>query len=241
MLAQTPAPNKSGVTPGAPKAPAKSPAPAASSRLMNPGSLKARAPDLYRVKVATTKGDFVIEVNRAWAPLGADRFYNLVQNGFFTDASFFRVIPGFIAQFGLPANPRIAAVWQNANILDDRVMQSNKKGTITFATAGPNTRTTQLFLNLGDNTPLDGQGFAPFGTIAEGMDVVVNLYSGYGEDSSMGGRGPRQDLVQSQGKAYLDKNFPQLDSIKSATVIFPEPTAAAPSSPKKAAPATPGK
>jgi peptidyl-prolyl cis-trans isomerase A (cyclophilin A) len=198
---------------------------------MNPGLLKARAPDLYRVKVATTKGDFVIEVNRAWAPLGADRFYNLVRNGFFTDASFFRVVPGFIVQFGIPANPRIAAAWQNANILDDRVMQSNKKGTITFAkTDLPNSRTTQLFLNLGDNTPLDGQGFAPFGTVTEGMDVVLNIYSGYGER-------PEQDRIQSQGKAYLDKNFPQLDSIKSATVIFPEPTAAP--APKKAAPATP--
>jgi len=218
MLAQTPAPNKSGVTPGAPKAPAKSAAP---SGLMNPGSLKARAPDVYRVKFTTTKGDFVIEVNRAWAPIGADRFYNLVRNGFFTDASFFRVIPGFVAQFGIPANSRIAAAWQNANILDDRVMQSNKKGTITFATtAEPNTRTTQLFLNLADNTPLDSQGFAPFGTVTEGMDVVLNLYGGYGDR-------PQQDLIQSQGKAYLDKNFPQLDSIKSATVIFPEPNAPA--------------
>ena len=197
---------------------------------MNPGSLKARAPEVYRVKFTTTKGDFVVEVNRAWAPIGADRFYNLVRNGFFTDASFFRVVPGFIVQFGIPAYPRIAAAWQNANILDDRVMQSNKKGTITFATAGPNTRTTQLFLNLGDNMPLDGQGFAPFGTVTEGMDVVLNIYSGYGER-------PEQDRIQSQGKAYLDTNFPQLDSIKSATVIFPEPTAAPAAT--KAAPSTP--
>jgi len=191
----------------------------AASRLMNPAALTARAPDLYRAKFATTHGDFVVEVHRDWAPLGADRFYNLVRNRFFTDAAFFRFVPGFIVQFGIPADPKIAAVWQNANIKDDPVKQSNKKGTLTFATAGPNTRTTQLFINLNDNGGLDGQGFAAFGTVSEGMDVVAGIYSGYGE-------APDQGRIQAQGKAYLDKNFPKLDTIKSATIVFPEATAA---------------
>ena len=215
LLAQEPA--KSSAPKGA--APAKAPA-AGASGLMNPAALRARAPDVFRAKFVTTHGDFVVEVTRAWAPLGADRFYNLVQSGFFTDASFFRVVPNFIVQFGIPASPAVARVWQNANIKDDPVKQSNKRGNLVFATAGPNTRTTQLFFNLKDNgSTLDSQGFAPFGTVVEGMDVVAGLYSGYGEDPSMGGHGPRQELVQSQGKAYLDKNFPKLDSIKSATVV----------------------
>lgn len=188
----------------------------------------AHAPDLYRVKFVTTHGDFVVEVHRDWAPIGADRFYRLVRNHFFTNAAFFRYVPNFVVQFGLPANPAVAKVWQNARIKDDPVTQSNKMGTVVFATAGPNTRTTQLFINLKDNGPsLDSQGFAPFGTVTEGMDVVQGLYSGYGER-------PDQDMITREGKAYLDKNFPKLDSIKSATVIFPEQPAPAP---KKAAPA----
>ncbi len=196
MLAQAP-----------PPAPAATPAP----NLMNPSTLKAQAPDLYRVKFATTHGDFVVEVHRAWAPLGADRFYNLVVNNFFTDAAFFRYVPGFIVQFGLPANPAIGRVWQTANIKDDPVKHSNTRGTLTFATAGPNTRTTQLFINLNDNGPLDGQGFAAFGSVTSGMSVVEGLYSGYGEK-------PDQGRITAQGKAYIDQNFPKLDSIKSATV-----------------------
>jgi peptidyl-prolyl cis-trans isomerase A (cyclophilin A) len=177
----------------------------------------AHAPDLFRVKFVTTHGDFVVEVHREWAPLGADRFYRLVRNRFFTDAAFFRFVPNFVVQFGIPANPAVAKVWKNATIKDDPVKQSNKLGTITFATAGPNTRTTQLFINLKDNGPsLDSQGFAPFGTVIEGMDVVQGLYSGYGER-------PDQDMITREGKAYLDKNFPKLDRIRSATIIFPEP------------------
>ena len=217
LLAQAPAPPKSAQEKGA--AVEKGMAVNAASRLMNPAALTARAPDLYRAKFATTHGDFVVEVHRDWAPLGADRFYNLVRNRFFTDAAFFRFVPGFIVQFGIPADPKIAAVWQNANIKDDPVKQSNKKGTLTFATAGPNTRTTQLFINLNDNGGLDGQGFAAFGTVSEGMDVVAGIYSGYGE-------APDQGRIQAQGKAYLDKNFPKLDTIKSATIVFPEATAA---------------
>lgn len=193
--------------------------------LLHPATLTAKAPETYEVKFVTTKGDFVVEVHRNWAPIGADRFYNLVKHHFFTDAPFFRVIPGFIVQFGLSANPAVNRVWQGANIKDDPVTQSNKPGTLTFATAGPHTRTTQLFINLGDNgrgtrADLDSQGFAPFGQVISGMDVVQKLYSGYGER-------PQQPDITSQGKAYLDKNFPNIDSIKTATVISP----AAPSSP----------
>lgn len=182
--------------------------------LLQPATLKAKAPDVYQVKFTTTKGDFVVQVNRAWAPLGADRFYNLVEHGFFTDAPFFRVVPGFIIQFGLTGDPAVNRAWQSANIKDDPVTQSNKPGYLTFATAGPNTRTTQLFINFGNNTFLDNQGFAPFGQVTSGMDVVQSLYSGYGER-------PDQGAITSQGKAYIDKNFPKIDRIKSATVVPP--------------------
>jgi len=182
--------------------------------LMHPATLTAKAPETFQVKFVTTKGDFVVQVNRAWAPLGADRFYNLVKHGFFTDAAFFRVVPGFIIQFGLSANPAVNRVWQSANIKDDPVTESNKPGYLTFATAGPNTRTTQLFINFGDNKFLDNQGFAPFGQVTSGMDVVQSLYSGYGER-------PEQGSITAQGKAYLDKNFPNIDSIKSATIVTP--------------------
>lgn len=188
--------------------------------LMHPATLNAKAPETYDVKFTTTKGDFVIQVTRAWAPTGADRFYNLVKHHFYDDAAFFRVLPGFVVQFGLAANPQISKVWQNANIKDDKVTQSNKPGYVTFATAGPNTRTTQVFINLGNNGGLDGQGFAPFGQVTSGMDVVQKLYSGYGEGAP-GGRGPDQGAISSQGKVYLDKNFPNLDSIKSATIEGP--------------------
>jgi len=180
--------------------------------LLHPATLKAKAPDVFEVKFVTTKGDFVVQVNRAWAPIGADRFYNLVKHGFFTGAPFFRVVPNFIIQFGLTPDPAVNRAWQNASIKDDPVTQSNKPGYIVFATAGPNTRTTQLFINFAANTFLDNQGFAPFGQVTEGMDVVKNLYSGYGER-------PDQGAITSQGKAYIEKNFPNIDSIKSATVV----------------------
>ena len=189
--------------------------------LLHPAMLHAKAPDVYEVKFETTKGDFVVQVTRAWAPLGADRFYNLVKHGFFTNASFFRVVPGFIIQFGLSANPAVNKVWDTATIKDDPVTQSNKPGYLTFATAGPNTRTTQLFINFRDNASLDGQGFAPFGQVTSGMDVVQQLYSGYGDMPEMGGHGPSEDAIGKGGKAYLDKNFPMLDSIKRVTVISP--------------------
>lgn len=192
--------------------------------LLNPASLHARAPEVYKAQFTTTKGDFVVEVHRDLAPLGADRFYNLVKNGFFTNAAFFRVLPGFVVQFGLNASPAVNKVWQNANIKDDPVKESNKRGTIVFATAGPNTRTTQLFINFGNNTPLDAMGFAPFGEVVDGMDVVDKIYSGYGER-------PDQGRITSEGDAYLVKNFPMIDKIKMAKIL-PETPAAAPADKK---------
>jgi peptidyl-prolyl cis-trans isomerase A (cyclophilin A) len=189
----------------------------ANAELLNPGNLKEQAPAEYDAKFVTTKGDFTIHVTRAWAPLGADRFYNLVKNGFYTDAHFFRVLPGFVVQFGLNADPKVSGVWRNSNFKDDPVTQSNKPGSVSFATAGRDTRTTQVFINLGNNSNLDSMGFAPFGLVTEGMDVVKKLHSGYGEGAPSG-RGPDQGAISSQGKAYLDKSFPNLDSIKSATV-----------------------
>jgi peptidyl-prolyl cis-trans isomerase A (cyclophilin A) len=196
----------------------KSTASAARRSLLRPASLNEKAPTVYRARFTTTKGDFQVEVTRAWAPLGADRFYNLVKNGFFTDASFFRVVPGFVVQFGIPAKPLIGKAWAHATIKDDPVTQSNATGMVTFATAGPDTRTTQLFINLRDNSSLDSQGFAAFGKVTEGMDVVQKLYDGYG-DAPPGGNGPDQERLTAEGKAYLDKDFPRLDSIKSAVIV----------------------
>ena len=213
-LAQTPAPK-------APAAPKKAATPAASAPdLLRPATLKAKAPESYKVKFTTTKGDVVIQVTRAWAPIGADRFYNLVKYGFYKDAAFFRVLPRFVAQFGIPARPEVAAAWDHAYIVDDRVTQSNKRGTLTFATAGPNTRTTQIFINFSDNAALDTQGFAPFGQVIDGMDLVDKFFSGYGES-------PEQGRITAFGKAYLDKSFPNLDRIVTAIIMPDEAPAAA--------------
>ena len=190
--------------------------------LLNPASLTARAPADFKARFTTSAGDFTIEVHRDWAPLGADRFYNLVRRGFFTNASFFRVVPGFVVQFGLGPDPAVNKVWDKATIQDDPVKQSNKRGTVVFATAGPNTRTTQLFINFVDNSRLDGQGFAPFGEVVDGMDVVDKIYSGYGDQ-------PRQDLITSRGDAYITQNFPKIDKIKMARVL---PAVAAPAAGK---------
>jgi peptidyl-prolyl cis-trans isomerase A (cyclophilin A) len=185
--------------------------------LSNPASLNEKALDVYKVKFDTSQGTFEIEVHRDWAPNGADRFYNLVKNGFYNDTRFFRVIKGFMVQFGINGNPKISQVWRNANIADDPVEESNLRGFVTFATAGPNTRTTQVFINYGDNPSLDGRGFAPFGKVISGLDVVQHLYSNYGEGAPRG-EGPDQSRVQTEGNAYLQKNFPQLDYIKKATI-----------------------
>jgi peptidyl-prolyl cis-trans isomerase A (cyclophilin A) len=176
-----------------------------------------RAPDRFRARFRTTAGDFVIQVHRNWAPLGADRFYNLVRHGFYDDSHFFRVIDGFVAQFGLSGNPEVSAAWSFSEIRDDPVSESNRRGTVTFATGGPNTRTTQLFINLGNNTNLDSSGFSPFGEVVEGMEVVDRLYSGYG-DGAPYGSGPDQGLIERRGKAYLEREFPQLDRIERARI-----------------------
>ncbi len=203
--------------------------------LLNPYGFRAVAPPVYRVRLTTTHGDFTVEVNRAWAPLGADRFYNMVRSRYLNNSSFYRIAPGFIVQFGMAADPAVNSAWDKAPIKDDSVKQSNKRGTLVFATSGPNSRTTQLFINLRDNTMLDSQGFAAFGTVTEGMDIVDGLYSGYGEIKEMGGHGPSQAQAGKLGKPYLDKDFPKLDSVKSAIVIFPAAPAPAV---KKAVPAT---
>ncbi len=187
------------------------------ANLKSPGALKEQAPPTFKAKFDTSAGVFVVEVTRAWAPNGADRFYNLVKNGFYDDCRFFRVLSGFMAQFGINGDPSVQAAWRNANIPDDPVKQSNKRGYITFATAGPNTRTTQVFVNFGDNVGLDSQGFSPFGRVVSGMEVVSKLYSGYGEGAP-NGSGPSQQSLQMQGNAYLQKQFAKLDYVKTATI-----------------------
>jgi peptidyl-prolyl cis-trans isomerase A (cyclophilin A) len=193
------------------------PAFAQAPNLANPAALTEQAPATYKVKLDTTKGAFVVQVTRAWAPNGADRFYNLVKNGFYDNVRFFRVISGFMVQFGINGDPQLSARWRQAQIKDDAVTQSNKRGMITFATAGPNTRTTQVFINFADNTNLDGMGFAPFGRIVSGMNVVDALNAEYGEGAPRG-RGPDQGKLQSEGNAYLAREFARMDYIKKATI-----------------------
>lgn len=197
---------------------------AASEALMDPDKLNATAPDQYDVSFETSKGVFVISVNRSWAPFGADRFYNLVQNGFYDDVRFFRIVPNFVVQFGMSGDPKLSKIWQEARIKDDPVTESNKAGTITFATSGPNSRTTQVFINLRDNTRLDDMGFSAFGAVTEGMDVLTKLYSGYG-DGAPSGRGPNQSQIAMEGNAYLDAGFPELDKIVKATIREGKPAA----------------
>jgi peptidyl-prolyl cis-trans isomerase A (cyclophilin A) len=196
--------------------------------LLTPSALNAKAPETFDVKFTTSAGDFTVHVTRAWAPLGADRFYNLVKHHYFDGVAFFRVLRTprpFMAQFGLSPYPEVNRAWENASIHDDPVKQSNKRGMITYAAqTAPNTRSTQVFINYGDNSFLDASRFAPFGEVISGMDVVDKLYSGYGEGAPQGA-GPDQDKVTNQGRAYLEKNFPKLDTIKSATLIVPAPAA----------------
>jgi peptidyl-prolyl cis-trans isomerase A (cyclophilin A) len=187
-------------------------------KLMKPDSLTEKAPETFRVKFETTKGDFVLDVTRSWAPRGADRFYNLVKHGYYDECRFFRVLSGFVAQWGINGDPALNRVWRNATIQDDPVVESNRKGYITYAMGGPNTRTTQLFINLADNTRLDGMGFSPFGRVSEGMEVVESLHADYGEGSPRG-MGPEQGRIQMEGNKYLVEQFPKLDRIKRATIL----------------------
>ena len=174
-----------------------------------------------RVKLETGKGAFVIEAHRAWAPNGVDRFRNLVRAGFFDDSRFFRVRAGFIAQFGIAGKPEIARLWREEKLPDDPVHESNTRGTVAYAMTGPNERTTQLFINLADNAKLDAQGFAPIGRVISGMDVVDQLYAGYGEDAGGGMRGGKQDKIFAEGNAGLDRDFPKLDKILRTEILPP--------------------
>jgi len=192
---------------------------------LRPALLKDKAPEQYQVKFTTTRGDFTVTVTRGWAPLGADRFYSLVKHHFYDNASFFRVLPGFVVQFGISAYPPVSAAWKKTEIKDDPVAQSNKRGYIVFATAGKDTRTTQVFINLVDNKRLDSMGFAPFGQVTEGMNVVEMMYEGYGEGAPQGA-GPDQSKIEEQGKPYLDKGWPKLDYIKTTTLLTTTPAAA---------------
>jgi peptidyl-prolyl cis-trans isomerase A (cyclophilin A) len=183
----------------------------ASSDLLNPNE-HGTAPDSFTVNFETTKGTFAVQVHRAWAPLGADRFYYLVRNHFYDENRFFRVVPGFVVQWGISGNPEVTKAWTDRNIRDDSVRQSNGRGTITFATGGPNTRTTQLFINLADNARLNRMGFSPFGRVISGMNVVDSLDAEYGET-------PDQSQIEREGNNYLTRFFPRLDEIKSARIV----------------------
>ena len=226
--AEAPAP---AATPTQPEAAASAPASVTKQgfdrALLRPPLLKEKAPDVFQVKFVTTRGDFTVTVHRDWAPIGADRFYNLVKHHFYDNASFFRVVPGFVAQFGISAYPPVSAAWQRADIKDEPVVQSNKRGYLTYAkTPQPNTRGTQLFINLKDNSGLDREPsgpFAPFGVVdGKGMNVVEMLYDQYGD------AGPDQDQISRLGKPYVDKGWPKLDSIKTATLMGAAPQAGKP-------------
>jgi cyclophilin family peptidyl-prolyl cis-trans isomerase len=225
--AQTkPAPAKPAPTPSTQKPTTQKPAPpkpatakpaGPSAALRTPAKLKEVAPATYRVNFDTSAGPFVIEVTRAWAPKGADRFYNLVKNGYFDGNRFFRVVPNFMVQFGIHGDPKLNEVWRDSNITDDPVTQSNKRGFVTFAkTRAPDSRSTQVFINFKDNAGLDPQGFAPFGEVVAGMEVVDKLNGEYGEAPSQ-----LQPQIQSGGNEFLAKNFPRLDYIKKATIEKP--------------------
>lgn len=180
--------------------------------ILGPASAAEQAPDQYKVQFETSKGDFTVEVTRKWAPIGADRFYELVQKEFYKDCRFFRVVPGFMVQFGINGDPAVQKSWQDATIKDDPVVASNQRGYITYAMRGPNTRTTQLFINFGDNSFLDGQNFAPFGRVTEGMEVVDKINAEYQEK-------PNQGQIQTAGNEYLNGSFPNLDYIKSIKLV----------------------
>jgi peptidyl-prolyl cis-trans isomerase A (cyclophilin A) len=201
-------------TPSAAKPAAAKPA-APSAALRTPSKLKETAPPVFNVAFDTTAGPFVVKVTRAWAPRGADRFYNLVKHGYFDNGRFFRVVPNFMVQFGINGDPATQKVWREANINDDPVTQSNKRGFITFANRGPNTRSTQLFINFKDNAFLDDR-FSPFGQVISGMEAVDKINAAYGEK-------PDQFRIQSEGNAYLTKEFPKLDYIRKATIQKPTP------------------
>ncbi len=205
------------------EAPAQEPAPAeqavpADSPLLTPANLTETAPETYQVRFETSVGPIVVQVNRAWSPNGADRFYNLVKNGYYDDTRFYRVVEGFMAQFGFKGVPAIDQAWRDAKFPDDPFIQSNRRGTITFAHAGTDTRTTQVFFNFKDNTHLDESGFTPFGEVVEGLDVMDKIYAGYGE-LPPAGNGPDYAEAWVQGNKYLDENFPEMTKVNTATLV----------------------
>ena len=209
---ESPSPDGATPTPStAPSAEAKTPGGGGVDRqaLFSPASLSDEAPATYTVDFKTTAGEFSIECHRDWSPLGADRFYNLVKHGFFDEVRFFRVVSGFVVQFGIHGDPEIGSAWKTAKLQDDPVLKSNLPGTISFATSGKNTRTTQVFINYGNNAGLDSMGFSPFGRVVSGMEVVSDIYSEYREQAS-------QPMIQSEGNAYLMREFPKMDFIKTA-------------------------
>ena len=210
-----------------PAPPKPAPAKPASAALRNPAALKEIAPATYNVNFVTTAGTFVVQVTRAWAPKGADRFYNLVKNGYYNDGRFFRVLPNFMAQFGINGDPKLQDVWREANIPDEPVTQSNKRGYLTFAkSAAPNSRSTQVFINFGDNSRLDADGFAPFGQVITGMEIVDSINAEYRER-------PDQGRIQFEGNVYLAKEFPRLTVMKSVTIARPAAATAKPAAPAK--------
>ncbi len=192
--------------------------PAYNPMLLTPEALTETAPDIFQARFETNKGEFVIEVHRAWSPKGADRFYNLVSNGYYDNVRFFRVIAGFMAQFGVHGSPEVSAAWADRRIEDDPVVQSNTRGFVTYAMGGANTRTTQIFINFGDNSRLDEMGFSPFGQVVEGMEVVDQIYSGYG-DTQPRGTGPYPPSIHTRGNEYLDEEFPNVDFVTRATIV----------------------
>lgn len=234
LAAQAPSSPANTPPAGAPSQGAPAPKPGTyQAALLHPETLNEKAPDEFDVKFVTTAGDFTVKVTRAWAPNGADRFYNLVRHHFYDGSAFFRVVKGFMAQFGWSAYPPVNVAWIKANIKDDRVKQSNHRGYITFAMSSePNSRSTQVFINLVDNPSLDRSGFAPFGQVTEGMENVDKIYSGYGE-SEPDGNDPRQSDVAGRGHFYLEKNYPKLDVVRSATLVTTEAAPAAAPVPEK--------
>jgi cyclophilin family peptidyl-prolyl cis-trans isomerase len=206
---------------GATEKPTATPAPAAKTSLLDPKAeaVNQKAPTAFKVKFETSKGNFTVEVHRDWAPLGADRFYNLVNAGFFDGCRFYRVVKNFMVQFGINGDPKVTAAWRSAKIQDDPVKESNKRGYVTYAMAGPNTRTTQLFINFKDNSRLDPSGFSPFGQVTEGMEIVDAIYADYGDMPQQGGNGPDPGQMETQGNGYLLEKFPKLDYIKTAKIM----------------------
>jgi peptidyl-prolyl cis-trans isomerase A (cyclophilin A) len=189
------------------------------SKVGLPSAAPVQAPAVFKARFETSKGPFVVEVHRDWAPRGADRFHQLMSSGFFDNTRFFRVVTSFMVQWGVHGDPEVNRAWEPLAITDDSVRQSNTRGYITFAMASqPNSRATQVFVNLVDNANLDGMGFAPFGRVIEGMSVVDSLYAGYG-DSPPYGWGPDQTRLMAEGNAYLERNFPKLDFVRTARII----------------------